>query len=62
MITEGSVGLYCDSSDQVLVMQNQENAKFVVTKDFNLTTKDVVQFSVSVLNTETNIVCGRLLN
>lgn len=49
-ITEGILGKYCQNRDRALILANQQNDKYVVTKDLALETDDVIQFRVSVWN------------
>lgn len=45
-ITEGILGKYCQNRDRALILANQQNDKYVVTKDLALETGDVIQFRV----------------
>lgn len=47
-ITEGILGKYCQNRDRALILANQQNDKYVVTKDLALETGDVIQFRVNV--------------
>lgn len=47
-ITEGILGKHCQNRDRALILANQQNDKYVVTKDLALETDDVIQFRVSV--------------
>lgn len=47
-ITEGILGKYCQNRDRALILANQQNDKYVVTKDLALETDDVIQFRASV--------------
>lgn len=49
-ITEGILGKYCQNRDRALILANQQNDKYVVTKDLALETDDVIQFRVTVWN------------
>ena len=45
-ITEGVLGKYCQARDPALILANQENDKYVITKDLDLQAGDVIQFKV----------------
>ena len=46
-ITEGVLGKYCQARDPALILANQENDKYVITKDLDLQAGDVIQFKVN---------------
>ncbi|KAI8771793.1 reelin [Biomphalaria glabrata] len=52
MITEGVNGKYCRLTNPSLVLSNQVNDKFAVTKDVQLQPGDVIQFEI-------NVGCGK---
>lgn len=54
-ITEGILGKYCQNRDRALILANQQNDKYVVTKDLALETDDVIQFRVTVWNFVLNV-------
>ncbi|XP_021361182.1 reelin-like [Mizuhopecten yessoensis] len=47
-VTEGVLGKYCQARDPALILANQENDKFAITKDLDLQTGDVIQFRLNV--------------
>ncbi|XP_060065663.1 reelin-like [Ylistrum balloti] len=47
-VTEGVLGKYCQARDPALILANQENDKFAITKDLDLQTGDIVQFRINV--------------
>ncbi|XP_050414411.2 reelin isoform X2 [Patella vulgata] len=48
MVTEGVNGKYCQSGMPAMVLGNQLNDKYAVTKDLQLNTDDVIQFKINV--------------
>ncbi|XP_059179610.1 reelin-like [Physella acuta] len=53
LITEGTNGKYCRSTNPSLVMTNQVNDKIAVTNDVHLQPGDVIQFEI-------NVDCGKI--
>lgn len=47
-VTEGVLGKYCQARDPALILANQENDKFAITKDLDLKAGDVIQFRINV--------------
>ncbi|XP_023933533.1 reelin-like [Lingula anatina] len=45
-VTEGMLFIYCQSASSALVLNNQDNPKFAITKRLKLAKGDVVQFKV----------------
>ncbi|KAK3103287.1 hypothetical protein FSP39_018199 [Pinctada imbricata] len=48
IVTEGVRGKYCQARDPALILANQENNKYVITKDLDLEAGDVIQFKINV--------------
>lgn len=51
-VTEGAVGKYCQSKSPSLILGNQHNDKYVISKDLELSPGDVLQFKVMEIGIE----------
>lgn len=48
LVTDGINGKYCESDSGALILSNQENDKYVMTKDLELKAGDTIQFMINV--------------